>query len=187
MRCFVAIELPTGIRDRLGDLQGRMQSLGRGIRWARPESIHLTLKFLGEVPDGQVAEVCTIARRVAERCPASELEVAGVGCFPPRGAARVVWVGVLQPPPALLECQRECEAAYAEIGFAPEGRAFSPHLTLGRVNDPAAGYRIRGELGEFESYAAGRFVADELTVFQSELRPSGSVYTPVARGPFKST
>jgi 2'-5' RNA ligase len=185
MRCFVAIELPEKVREGLAQLQARMRGDRRGVRWTRVEAIHLTLKFLGEVADTQVVEVCAIARRVAERYSASELDVAGVGCFPPRGAARVVWVGI-SPPPALLECQRECEAAYAEIGFAPEGRAYSPHLTLGRVNEPALGYRIRGGLGEFEGFTAGRFVAEELTVFQSELRPSGSVYTPLARGPFKT-
>lgn len=185
MRCFVAIELPEEIRDRLGELQERMRGDRRGVRWTRPEAIHLTLKFLGEVPDSQVAEVCAVAQRVAERYSAFELEVAGVGCFPPQGAARVVWVGISQPPAELLECQRECEATYAQIGFVPEGRAFSPHLTLGRVNEPAVGYRIRGGLGEFEGFTAGRFMAEELTVFQSELRPSGSVYTPLARGPFK--
>jgi RNA 2',3'-cyclic 3'-phosphodiesterase len=185
MRCFVAVELPAHVRHRLADLQSRMADLGRAVRWTRPESIHLTLKFLGEVPDAQVSRICTTAREIAAKYPVCDLELAGTGCFPPRGPVRVVWIGISQPPPPLLECQRDCESAYATLGFEPENRPYSPHLTIGRVNDPAAANRIRSGLQQFESFSAGRFTADGLTVFQSQLRPAGSIYTPLARAPFK--
>lgn len=185
MRCFIAIELPDSVHDHLAVLQSRMAHLGRAVRWTRPQSIHLTLKFLGEVPDPQIPEICAAARRVADEFPVFDLEVAGVGCFPPRGPVRIVWAGVHQPPPPLLECQKKCEAACADLGFAPENRPYSPHLTIGRVNDSAAGPRIREALRQLETFSAGRFTADELTVFQSDLRPTGPIYTPLARAPFK--
>jgi len=185
MRCFVAIELPDAVRRRLADLQARLADLGRAVRWTRPESIHLTLKFLGEVPDGQVSEVCTLARQIAEKYYAFDLEVAGTGCFPLRGPVRIVWIGVSQPSPLLLNCQADCEAGYAELGFEAENRAYSPHLTIGRVNDPSVGQRIRQALREFETFSAGGFTAHELTVFQSVLRPGGSIYTPLARAAFR--
>jgi RNA 2',3'-cyclic 3'-phosphodiesterase len=185
MRCFVAIELPETVRDRLADLQDQMADLGRAVRWTRPESIHLTIKFLGEVPDARVSEVCEVARRIAEKYPVFDLEIAGAGCFPPRGLARIVWVGVAQPPPALFDCQRECEEAFAAMGFERENRAYSPHLTIGRANDAGLSNRIRETLGQFATFSAGGFTAGELTVFQSELQRSGAVYTPLARAPLK--
>lgn len=184
MRCFVAIELPDDVRECLAGLQGQMAGLGRGVRWTRPESIHLTVKFLGEVPDAQVAEVCEAARRIAAKYPAFDLAVAGAGCFPPRGPARVIWAGVSQLPQPLIDCQRECEDTYAGMGFEKENRAYKPHLTVGRVNDPGLSIRIRETLRQFESFSGGSFTASELVVFQSELQRGGAVYTPLARAPF---
>lgn len=184
MRCFVAIELPDDVRERLADLQGQMAGLGRGVRWTRPESIHLTVKFLGQVPDAQVAEVCEAARRIAAKYPVFGLEVAGAGCFPPRGLVRVIWAGIVQLPPPLVDCQRECEDVYAGMGFEKENRAYKPHLTVGRVNDSGVSNRVRETLLQFEGFSGGSFVAEELIVFQSELRRGGAVYTPLARAPF---
>jgi len=185
MRCFVAIELPENVRNRLLDLQGKMQSLGRAVRWTRPEQLHLTVKFLGEVPDARVPEVCEAAREIAGKYSPFDLELAGTGCFPPRGQVRIIWAGVAQPPTALLDCQRDCEQAFSAMGFERENRAYSPHLTVGRVNDFAASNRIREALRQYETFSAGRFTAKELTVFQSDLRPTGAVYTPLAQAPFK--
>jgi 2'-5' RNA ligase len=184
MRCFIAIELPDEVRDRLADLQEQMAGLGRAVRWSKVESVHLTVKFLGEVPDQRVAEVCETARRIAEKHPVFDLEVAGAGCFPPRGLARIIWAGIPQLPQPLVDCQRECEEQFAAMGFEKENRPYKPHLTVGRVNDPGASNRVRQLLRQFESFTAGAFTADELTVFQSELRRGGSVYTPLARAPF---
>lgn len=185
MRCFIAIELPEGIRDRLADLQTQLANLGRAVRWTKPGSIHLTLKFLGEVPDQQIADVCTTAKRIAVAIPEFDLEITGVGCFPPRGPVRIVWAGIPQSPAPLLACQKECEAGFGSLGFAPENRPYSPHLTIGRVNDPLAGPRIREALRQFTDFTAGSFTAEELIVFQSDLRPSGPIYTPLARAPFR--
>ncbi|HOB76446.1 MAG TPA: RNA 2',3'-cyclic phosphodiesterase [Phycisphaerae bacterium] len=187
MRCFVAIELPDDVRACLADLQRQMAGLGRGVRWTRPESIHLTVKFLGEVPDAQVAEVCEAARRIARKYPVFDLAVAGTGCFPPRGPARVIWAGIPQLPQPLIDCQRECEDVYAGMGFEKENRAYRPHLTVGRVNDPGLSNRIRETLRQFEHFSGGDFAAGELVVFQSELRRGGSLYTPLARAPLNGS
>lgn len=184
MRCFIAIELPEEVRNRLVDLQGQMRSLGRAVRWTRFEQLHLTLKFLGEVSEVRVAEVCNVAQRIADRYPPFELEIRGTGCFPPRGGVRIVWADVANPPPALLACQKDCEDTYSTMNFERENRAYTPHLTIGRVNEMGASDRIREIVRQHESFLAGRFTAAEMTVFQSELSRGGSVYTPLAHARF---
>lgn len=186
MRCFIAIELPEGIRERLADLQRKLGRLDGQIRWTRPEHIHLTLKFLGEVPDGRVAEVCSTAVATAGGLAPVALEIAGVGCFPPRGGARVVWAGIAGPVPELTRCHRACEDAFAALGFPPETRPFSPHLTIGRSRDPRGSRPARAVVEACSEFAAGSFTATRLTVFESVLGRSGAVYTPLAQAPLSA-
>lgn len=187
MRCFVAIELPAAIREKLAEFQRRLAPLDSQVRWTRPENIHLTLKFLGEVADGQIGEVCSTAIAVASRLPPIAVEVAGCGCFPPRGAARVIWAGVVGASPELAACQRACGDAFAELGFPPEERAFRPHLTIGRARDPRGSREARTALDRVSSIAAGTFTATEMVVFQSVLSGSGSTYAALARAKFLSS
>ena len=186
MRCFVAIELPQTVHDNLARLQERLGSLGRAVRWTRVEQIHLTVKFLGDVPDERVPAVCEAAVAVAQCFGPFELEVRGAGCFPPGGAARIVWAGITGPPPALIECQQACEQAYAKLGFKPEGRKYHAHLTIGRVRDAGASRAIRAAVEREASFLAGAFAAGELVVFQSVLRPAGPTYTVISRAPLAS-
>lgn len=184
MRCFVAIELTSEVRSRLAELPAGLHQLSQAVRWTRPEQIHLTVKFLGEVPDADAARVCELARTIAARYQPFELNIAGAGLFPPRGLARIVWVGVADPPESLLHCVNDCEAEYGALGFPRENRPYSPHLTVGRVKDMGASPRIREAVRQIEEFSAGRCTATELVVFQSELRPSGPIYTPLAHAPF---
>lgn len=183
MRCFLAIELPASVRDLLAGLQERLRELGRAVRWTRVEHIHLTLKFLGEVPDRDVAGVCDAAARVAVRFEPFELAVGGTGCFPPRGAARIVWTGIDGPPQPLIDCHRAGEQAYADLGFKPENRKYSPHLTIGRVRDARASQEIRAAVEREADFSAGSFPVEELVMFQSVLRPTGPIYTAISRPP----
>lgn len=184
MRCFVAIELPPQVHDRLADLQNRLGTVGRAVRWTRVDQIHLTVKFLGDVPDDQVPAVCAAAKEVARRFDPFPLDVRGAGCFPPAGQARIVWAGIAEAPQPLADCQEACEQAYAALGFKPEGRRFHPHLTIGRVRDARASRDIRAAVEKEAAFPAGTFTAGELTVFQSVLRPTGPTYTVIARAPF---
>lgn len=184
MRCFVAIELPTAIRDRLADLQARLQVLDRAIRWTRPEHIHLTLKFLGEVPDAIVADACKATIATAAGLPPVRLEVRGVGCFPPSGSARIVWAGISGPPTELISCHRACEEVFEELGFPREDRDFRPHLTIGRSRDSRGAREVRAAIGELKDCAVGSFTASELVVFESMLSSSGPTYTALARARF---
>jgi len=180
MRCFIAIDLPDNVLRKVIQLKERLSTRVSTVRWTRAEQIHLTLKFLGEVPDSDVPVVCEYAQEVASQFEPMEFQVAGLGCFPPRGGVRIVWVGMADPTGELLRCQRACENAFADLGFKKEGRPFHPHLTIGRVNNPRESDEIRRILKSNEDFDAGSYTADELVVYQSVLKKTGPVYTPMA-------
>lgn len=178
MRSFLAIELSEEIRARLGELQRELQKAGIQARYVRPEGVHLTLKFLGEVEPSLVPQLEMRLRPLAARCPGLTLEARGLGAFPNLKRPRVLWVGV-HAPAELLRLQSEVEAAMAEEGFAPEERAFHPHLTLAREPDPRAAERLE-RLLQGPERELGRFRAEALILFESQLQKGGARYTPRA-------
>ena len=186
VRCFVAIELPDPVRRRLGDLQERLARQCRGVRWVRPDAIHVTLKFLGDVPDAQLAPVSEAVSDVASQCMPFEFEVRSAGCFPPQRSARVVWAGVENTTEALATCQDLCENAFVELGFARESRSFSPHLTLGRVKDPRSAGDLRKRVAELGDFDGGTVIVSELILFESRLSKQGAQYVPVHRAALAS-
>ncbi len=177
MRLFVALELDEQARDLLAACQQRLAALDRAVRWVRPEQIHLTLQFLGEVADARVPAVTKALDRLADQ-PRFEFQVGGIGTFGSPRSPRVIWVGVAMPNPALASLQKTCEQALAEIGFAPEGRSYKPHLTLGRVKDLQAGRQVAEAVSGMQSEPVGPLAqaAREVVLFESVLRPQGSQY-----------
>ena len=184
-RTFIAIELDDELKDKLGHLQDRLraQLSPHSVRWVHPRGIHLTLKFLGDTPLEKVEEVqAALAQASAEAGPFS-FTVAGLGCFPNTRRPRVVWVGVQELTGSLVRLRDAVEDRVAPLGFPTEGRRFSPHLTLGRVQRRASKSEVR-ELGEVvAAHTTG--VLDEMVVtavsyIKSDLRPSGAVYTTLA-------
>jgi RNA 2',3'-cyclic 3'-phosphodiesterase len=188
IRTFIAIELTTPILESLGDLQARMQrDLPPGLlRWVRPEGIHLTLAFLGDVA---VERVDPIAEALAEACAGHApftVSVAGMGCFPNVRRPRVVWVGVEEPSGALARLQHDIEQALVPLGFGPEGRAFSPHLTLGRVKGGSReALAALGAYVERAKVRIGEMKVETVHLMRSDLRPSGAVYTALAVVPLE--
>lgn len=176
MRTFVAVELSGQVKTRLAELQRQLARFDPAIRWVRPEQIHLTLKFLGEVPDRDIHAVCQAVERAAAACPGFEIRLHGTGCFPPRGAVRVVWVGVEEPTGRLAACHQACETALARLGFEPERRPFRPHLTLGRVKLGSAGSQLRREVLALADFDAGSQPVEQLAVFESQLQRAGPIY-----------
>lgn len=139
MRCFVAIEITDAIRRALAKSTRALSS--RDVRIGSAEQLHVTLKFLGELDEARLPRVCDIVRAAAARTAPFDIEIGGLGCFPPR-APRVLWVGVTDRG----ECNRWVQGVagpFAELGFAPETRAFTPHITLGRSRNRAGGVLIR--------------------------------------------
>ena len=175
MRLFLAVDLPDSLRRALGDLQSRLRSKVMGWRWVRPEAIHLTVRFLGEVSEEEDAGHRAAWRRAAASCPRVRFSVGGTGVFPPRGAPRILWAGVraLDPPDGLIRLAEAVEQAARAQGFRPETRPFRPHLTVARAerrgHSESPPESDRGALGEIE--------AREIVLFRSRLDPRGARYT----------
>lgn len=182
IRAFVAVEVPSPVRDELGRLAGRLGNRpGPRVRWVRPELMHLTLVFVGEVADEFVARAVRALERTVAELPGFECQLSGLGAFPRPAGARIVWVGVGTGRDELRKLQSSVTGALVQIGFRPESRAFTPHLTLGRLREPAD-VRMLVE-GRFESEA---FPVSSLTVFRSVLGPGGPEYTELALLPLKT-
>lgn len=182
MRCFIAIDIPEDIRAELADLQkelaGKVDIRKGDVKWVEPESVHLTLKFLGEVPDNQIVEVCNITKEVASRYPEFDLAVREAGSFGGR-SARVLWVGAGLECPDLLELQQDLEDELADAGWAKEGRQFSGHLTLCRIRNSKAGEKLGGLIEQYKDCDLGMVHAGSIIVFESQLTGQGPLYTPM--------
>ena len=184
MRCFIAIDIDEQIQKSLGDLQRRLQAEAgldkSGVKWVKPELMHLTLKFLGEVDDSRIPQVCDIAGQVAKKYSGFEIDVAKVGYFG-KSAARVLWVGLTDAAGTLLSLQEDLENQLAEAGWPKEQRRFSAHLTLCRIKNTKAGKRLAEISKGYADFAVGSAVADAVCVYQSQLRPAGPIYARLAQ------
>jgi 2'-5' RNA ligase len=172
MRLFFAIEIPAEVRAGLAAVVERLRPRAPEVRWVRPEGIHLTLRFLGEVGEARLGEIVAAARRVGSGGPL-RLRTGGLGSFPDRGRPRVVWVGVEERGAALRRLREDLEAALGRIGFPPEERGWSPHLTLGRVRP---GGDPRPALAAASAPEAREFEAREFVLMESCLDPAGARY-----------
>jgi 2'-5' RNA ligase len=181
MRAFIAIDLPLQIRNELARWRAEFCKLGSGARWTRPEGIHLTLKFLGEISDAQVGEV-TQALASLGPFAAFPVEIKGFGFFPDARRPRVFWAGV-EAPPELAQLARRVEDALHNIGFPHEQRAYSPHLTLARFREPSPQPALADAVERQSEISRGLFDVREFYLFESRLRPQGAEYRQVARFP----
>lgn len=192
MRAFIAVELPAALHKELRALQDRLAAVldaagtARAVRWTPPSSIHLTLRFLGETNGAQADLLARGLERIAAGQRPFDLRLAGMGCFPNFRRPNVVWAGVAGEVDRLLRVQTPVEELARQAGFAPETRPFSPHLTLGRTRRDAlpaqlaqagAALQAAASLPALQQWAAALPVR-EIVLMESELLPSGAVYTP---------
>lgn len=186
IRSFLALDPPEAILREIVRVQNRLQGLIHGdVRWARPEAIHLTLKFFGDIPECDVAKISAVVEKAAAGIRPFDLTIGGVGVFPDRyRQPRVIWLGMGGEAVRLTTFQQGMEWSLREIGFPREERPFLPHLTLGRVLTPKGLVGLAGVLEKGETYAAGRFTASGLGLFKSDLTPRGAIYTRLAGYPF---
>jgi RNA 2',3'-cyclic 3'-phosphodiesterase len=186
MRAFIALELGPEVRDRLGDLIRTLGAGRRGVKWSRPEQVHLTLKFFGEVPEeGLPPVISAVAAAVAETAPFPIL-VRGAGSFGAGGRIRVVWAGIEEPSGALARLQASVEVSVALLGFPREERPFHPHLTLGRFRVPAKDPPLAESLARQSQFDGGRFTVDRVILFSSTLTPAGPIYRAAHTWPLEA-
>jgi 2'-5' RNA ligase len=182
LRVFCAVELPEEVRDAAATHAARLRRDFPEARasWARAASLHVTLKFLGEVERARVAALARASAAAVEGFAPFSLSVEEAGTFPPRGAARVLWLGVRDESGGLARLQRRLEEECEASGFPREPRAFKPHLTLARLRQPKDAHEL-SEAHRRETFGPHLFNVSELIVMRSELGPGGSRYTPLSR------
>jgi 2'-5' RNA ligase len=179
VRAFIAIDLDPGIKTALETLVRGLKATRADVRWAGPAGMHLTLKFLGEIDADRAARVESVMAAVARRHAAFPLRPEGAGAFPNERSPRVLWVGFAAEP-GLLAIQADLEAALDTEGFERDNRAFTPHLTLGRVKGPGRLAEAMTELGRHRGDAFGGMTVRTLTFFESRLLPQGAEYKIVS-------
>jgi len=184
MRCFVAVDIDERIAAALGRLEeklrSRMTSGKAPVRWVRPESIHLTVKFLGEVTQERIRQACEIVASAAPHHERFDLFLESVGYFG-RGYAKVLWVGAGRGSEQLRALQADMEKRFAKAGWPREKRAFSAHLTLCRVKNRQAGLELAELSKEYEDFELGVLSVDSISVYQSRLKPTGAEYRVLAK------
>ena len=172
MRLFVAVPLPTDVQQSLGRLQGGIP----GARWTRPENMHLTLRFLGDVSERDAHHVDDALDAIDEG--AFEMALSGVGVFESRHGPRALWIGV-EPNPPLMHLQDKVERAIQMLGYPPEPRKFTPHITLARFKS-RPGRKIGDFIEAHGLYRTGHFAVESFTLFQSLTGNEAPHYIPLA-------
>ena len=181
-RVFIAIELPPNIRTRIAEHIERLRASIPEARasWGREENLHLTLKFLGDIPVTNIEKLSAAASTASSKVAPFEIVVEGCGSFPPSGQPRVLWIGIDDPSGQLSELNRALEDECANAAFARESRAFHPHLTIARMRQPHSSRQMAAMHKEI-GFNREAISVSELVVIRSELRNEGSKHTVISR------
>jgi 2'-5' RNA ligase len=180
MRLFFGVPVSEDVRDRVRHAQDRLRSAAEKVTWVQPANFHFTLRFLGDVPAEEGAGAEAAAEGSWATLEAPEVSLRGVGCFPHARRPRVVWVGLAGGRGALAQLAANLsERLEAHLGWSPEERGFTPHLTIGRVKVPPRGETLGRLIDGLADEEFGQFVADRFVLYQSTLTPQGPIYRAV--------
>ena len=186
VRSFLAIKLPIQVIDAIEDLKGRLADAGIRARWVRPEQVHLTLRFLGDVPAVKFDSIRSCLTDVTEGVAPFSLSVQGLGVFPGIRRARVIWAGIGGETGLLEMLHARLEESLEKIGFAPETRRFSPHLTIGRMKKPPSPAMLTGAIRDCGQYSPLPFKVQGIHLIKSRLTKHGPVYSELGSVVFES-
>ena len=170
IRSFIALSLPAAVQAALGDLAGQLAPQSQGVKWVKPQSLHLTLRFLGDTAPDQVPALAAGLDAIAAQQPAFPLRLGALGACPNLQKARVLWVSLEDGSEHLPKLKQAVENLALSLGWEPETQEFKPHLTLGRVRE---GGSVSQEVPVIPPLA---FQADQIELIESRLKPSGPQY-----------
>ncbi|MFZ1947763.1 MAG: RNA 2',3'-cyclic phosphodiesterase [bacterium] len=178
IRAFIAVPVSDEARQMVGEVETDLRSAGAAVKWVEPRNVHMTLKFLGDTKTRQLDDLVAAIRESLAGAASFDLELAGIGTFPPGTRnLRVIWIGTGEGREPLADLARRVEDACARVGFAKEARAFSPHLTIGRVR-PGSGSldRLAAAVAEAR-FNPLKVAVQRVNLTRSELSPKGPTYT----------
>lgn len=182
MRCFIAIDIDKRLRKQIAHLQQELcekaGSIKKGVKWVEPGIIHLTLKFLGEVRDQQINQVCGIVEELAANHESFSLNIQKLGAF--GSIARVLWVGTGQNE-SLSALQKDLDERLCGIGFAGDKKQFSGHLTLCRIKNSSVGRMLGKLIKDYGTLDLGPLEVDSVCIYKSELTRAGPEYTLISK------
>ena len=182
MRLFVALEIPSTVRGNLADLLKTLRAVSPQTRWVRPENLHVTLKFIGEVPEARLTAI-RMALSQVHFDQSVTLDFRGLGFFPSEKHPRVLWAGI-EASPNLKTLVAEIETIMEKVGIPREKRPFSPHLTLARFEPRRLTEKLRAAIQEHAARNFGSLRTNQFHLIESKLKPSGAGYTTVESFPF---
>ncbi len=182
MRIFFAVAVPDSIRSAVSILRDRLSPRFPGVRWLRDESLHITLRFLGEVIPARIQAIVQDLSAANPPDGPFPVSLEGAGCFPLKGPPRVMWIGIAQGADCLSDLALHLEGRLRQLGFQPEKRRFSPHLTVGRMKGRTEA-DLRRSVDHFRDRSWGEFTVSEFLLMESRLAAAGVRYTPVEKFP----
>ena len=177
IRSFIAIELGDKEKRSLELIQNKLKRELPAVRWVKPHTIHLTLKFLGYIEESRIAGIKEIIDTAAKNCRPFQMGLSGIGAFPNARNPRVIWIGVHEASGVLKKFAEALDRLLSGIGIEPEDRAFSPHLTLGRVKERGGRDIFSSVLTLFKDQEAGEMGVDRISLMRSDLTPQGPIYS----------
>ena len=186
LRAFIAVDLPENVRAALGLVQEQLSAYRFKTTWTRPENIHLTLKFLGDIKREQVEPIISVIEKAAKGCRPMNLRSQAVGFFPGVRQPRVLWTGISGQTEVLAKLQSKIDKGLTTLGFPSEKKPFTGHLTLGRIKGGGNAGLFIDIMKIFQNMTTDMFIVDSVNLYQSKLLPSGPMYTKlfsVALGP----
>ena len=183
MRTFIAITLPENVKSAVAKIQMALKKERFHINWVKPENMHLTLKFLGDVKKEAIPGIIDAMKKSAENAASLKVRAKGIGAFPGFNRARVLWTGFTGETDEiamLIEIHNLLENNLEQIGFQKEGRPFKAHLTIGRIRDPIDGRELLNAASKYVEYSSEPFIVDRMVLYKSDLKPGGPVYSKIS-------
>ena len=186
IRTFIAIEIPLAIRTEIAKFQEQLKQEQAPISWVKPNNIHITIKFLGDVDENKIDDIALAIQTATTEIKPFSIEIGGAGAFPNYKKPRVIWIGAKSEHDLLKELAKQIDIQVHKLGFEKETRDFKAHLTLGRVKSLNDIDGVISELKQRQDFSGGSFIASEIILMKSELHPAGSIYTPMRKIPLIS-
>ena len=186
MRTFIAVEIPKDIQEAIGDYIDSIRESFKDVKWVSPENLHLTIKFLGEVKESDLKNLSGCVEKAASDFSPFSIDLSNIGFFPSSKNLKVIWIGTDGGADNLLDLFQELENFLENLGFDREARAFSPHLTIGRVKKKKKHkYHVNINPEELPEFKSVKFYVKSIAIIKSILTPQGPIYEKLYEGKLK--